>query len=444
MDFIKTYQLDIMLFIAGTCGVLAIMTLLIKFLPRKTKYILVSMELSATLLLLFDRFAYIYKGDVSTLGYYMVRISNGAVYIFSLVIPFLGTRFIIDVLRNDVKLKKKPAQLIAADVMFALGTTLVVISRFTGLYYVIDAQNNYQRSPLNPLCNIAPFFIVIMQEWALIKYRKKIKKNLLISMMICLALPVAAAITQIFMYGISLINIVTAVVACVFFTHALEFLGDAADRARQHEIEFYRDSQKKEAALFKEMMEALANAIDAKDKYTKGHSTRVAAYARMIAQEAGLSSNECDQVHFAGLLHDIGKIGVRSEIINKNDKLTDGEYVLIKTHPEMGQQILSSIKNAPYLCDSALYHHERYDGCGYPAGLSGEDIPQIARIIAVADAFDAMTSVRTYREPLDLPAAREEILKGSGAQFDPEYASIMIKLIDDGRIVLEKQPDTDN
>lgn len=137
-------------------------------------------------------------------------------------------------------------------------------------------------------------------------------------------------------------------------------------------------------------------------------------------------------------MHDIGKIGIKSDIINKIGKLTDEEYQLIKSHSVLGSKILSSIKNAPFLSVGARYHHERYDGKGYPDGLAGTKIPEIAHIIAVADSYDAMTSNRSYRKALKKEVAREELKQGAGTQFDPHFAIIMINLIDEGWIDAEK------
>ena len=183
--------------------------------------------------------------------------------------------------------------------------------------------------------------------------------------------------------------------------------------------------------LFEQTATALVNAIDAKDTYTHGHSSRVAEYSRRLAEMNNKSQKECDEIYYSALLHDVGKIGVPLEIINKIGKLTDEEYAEIKKHPVFGDQILSSIQTAPYLAVGARHHHERYDGRGYPDGLSGEDIPLIARIIAVADAYDAMTSVRSYREPLTREAVKDELRKGIGTQFDPTFARIMLRVMDD-------------
>ena len=213
--------------------------------------------------------------------------------------------------------------------------------------------------------------------------------------------------------------------------YILYSLGEEVGKAKNHEIELYKEAQERENILFEETTEALANAIDAKDKYTHGHSTRVALVSKRIAKEVGYSDEDCKQVYFAALLHDVGKIGVKDDIINKQGKLTDEEYEQIKMHPVYGNQILSSIKESPYLSIGAHYHHERYDGHGYPEGLAGEKIPEIARIIAVADAYDAMTSTRSYRNALSKQDVINEFVKGMGKQFDERFAKIMLKLIDE-------------
>jgi HD-GYP domain-containing protein (c-di-GMP phosphodiesterase class II) len=188
--------------------------------------------------------------------------------------------------------------------------------------------------------------------------------------------------------------------------------------------------QKHDQKLLREVIEAFAQVIDAKDKYTQGHSTRVAEYSERIAKLAGKNDDECREIYYTALLHDVGKVGIPLGIINKNGKLTDEEYELIKQHPLKGNNILSSINEFPYLSIGAHYHHERYDGRGYPEKLKGDDIPEIARIIAVADAYDAMTSNRSYRAAIPQDLVREEIVKGSGTQFDPKFAKAMQHLID--------------
>ena len=181
------------------------------------------------------------------------------------------------------------------------------------------------------------------------------------------------------------------------------------------------------------IIKALAFAIDAKDKYTSGHSSNVAEYSRMIAARCGYTEKEQEEIYIIGLLHDVGKIGIPDAIINKQGALTPEEYEVIKTHPVIGKQILETIREMPNLSSGARWHHERYDGKGYPDGLAGEDIPEVARIIAVADSYDAMASKRSYRETLPQDKVREELIRCSGTQFDPKFAAIMVEIIDEDK-----------
>ena len=180
-----------------------------------------------------------------------------------------------------------------------------------------------------------------------------------------------------------------------------------------------------------EAMESLARTVDARDLYTSDHSRRVAAYSRELAARIGLGQEEQEQIYYIGMLHDVGKIGIPDEIINKPGRLTEDEYKVIKTHPVIGARILGQLSVLPHLNEGVRYHHERYDGTGYPEGLSGENIPLTARIIAVADSYDAMTSNRSYRRLLPQPVARAEIEKNKGIQFDPEIADAMLTMIDE-------------
>jgi putative two-component system response regulator len=192
-----------------------------------------------------------------------------------------------------------------------------------------------------------------------------------------------------------------------------------------------RESNRKVRHLSEQMMMTLANTVDAKDQYTRGHSVRVATYAKEMAVRMGKSKEETDMVYYIGLLHDIGKIGISDAIINKPGKLTDEEYAVIKTHPAIGADILKDMTEIPNAAVGAHWHHERYDGNGYPDGLKGEEIPEYARIIGVADAYDAMTSKRSYRDVLPQDVVRAEIEKGKGTQFDPHIADIMLAMMDE-------------
>ena len=192
-----------------------------------------------------------------------------------------------------------------------------------------------------------------------------------------------------------------------------------------------RDFSRKVEAMNIQVVSALAAAIDAKDPYTNGHSSRVAKYSRMIAKRAGYSESRQDEIYMMGLLHDVGKIGVPDEVLNYPGKLSAEDFEKIKKHPMIGYNILQSIKERSGLSIGARWHHERYAGGGYPDGIAGEEIPEEARIIAVADAYDAMSSKRNYRDLMPQAKVREEIEKGCGTQFDPRFAKIMLQMMDE-------------
>ena len=205
----------------------------------------------------------------------------------------------------------------------------------------------------------------------------------------------------------------------------------------------YIEEHKKNERLSLQVVQTLAGAVDAKDKYTKGHSTRVAEYSREIARSAGFSEQDQDKIYMMGLLHDVGKIGVPDTVINKPTKLTPEEYDIIKTHPGVGYEILKNITEMPQLAIAARWHHERYDGKGYPDGLAGTDIPEEVRIISVADAYDAMSSRRSYHDVFAQEYIREELTNGMGTQFDPKFAQIMLDMIaEDTEYSMREDPDS--
>ncbi|MBP5180984.1 MAG: response regulator [Clostridiales bacterium] len=186
------------------------------------------------------------------------------------------------------------------------------------------------------------------------------------------------------------------------------------------------------------VVKALAGMIESEVIGKKGHSDRVAEYASEIARRMGKSKPEIQDVYLAASLYDIGEYAVPSEILNKPGSLTDEEFAVESTHPAKGAEILSSVAELPILSAAALHHQERFDGTGYPDGLSGKDIPEIARIISVADAYDAMTSWRSYRGELSQEQVRAEIEANKGKQFDPDIADIMIQMIDEDVSFIKK------
>ena len=201
--------------------------------------------------------------------------------------------------------------------------------------------------------------------------------------------------------------------------------------------------QERELALAKQQIQmgnetiiALAKAVDAKDERTSQHSLRVSQYSVLIARELGFSEAECENLRRTALMHDIGKIGIPDRILNKPARLTDEEYAVMKSHVTRGAEILKDFTLIDHVVEGARFHHERYDGRGYPDGLKGEEIPLYGRIIGVADAFDAMTANRVYRKQMDFDYVLNEMRTGRGTQFDPHIVDILLRLIDEGKIDL--------
>lgn len=241
-----------------------------------------------------------------------------------------------------------------------------------------------------------------------------------------------------------ILSMLISIVIMIFFIirkNELEKLRSELEDKVSHQTEELITRQKEIKDLYIQTVTALSEAVDAKDRYTSGHSKRVAEYSRMLAARMGKTKEEQEDIYRAGLLHDIGKIRIPVEIINKASKLTDEEYNIIKIHPVTGYHILSGISGSKLIAICAKYHHERYDGKGYPNGLVGDKIPEAARILGVADAYDAMTSNRSYRDALPQDVVRREIENGRGTQFDPQIADIMLTMIDEDKDYKMKQAD---
>ena len=217
---------------------------------------------------------------------------------------------------------------------------------------------------------------------------------------------------------------------------------DSITKQNQRYLEKLNEQNEQIQNMTVQTISTVANALDAKDSYSEGHSRRVAAYTAQIAEKLGFSKEDVKNIRIIALLHDIGKIGVPDTVLNKPGRLTDEEFAMMKQHAVIGSEILKDIDMITGIAIGAKSHHERYDGRGYPEGLKGEDIPYIARIIAVADSYDAMTSNRVYRKHLTYEQVMAELEKGEGTQFDPKIARAMEELIKEG-VVHNLSPDMD-
>ena len=429
LEFLTRHQKDIMMILGSMCAVISVFVLFMKALPKKRRDSLLTVEICSMITMIADSFAYAYRGDPSEFGFWTVRISNFIVFFMNICVLYAFNGYIINLYETSER-RKGIKRLKVVNYLGVAGLVMLVVSQFTGLYYTFDATNTYQRGPGFILCYLIPAVMLILQVSVIIQNYKKLNSDISLSLILFSAMPLLVSVIQAKLYGLSLINTTIAGMALLLYLFALKDMNESYTRANDLRIELLTAEQQSMKRLFEQTAEALASAIDAKDKYTHGHSSRVAGYSKMIAKMSGKDDKECEEIYYAALLHDIGKIGVPDEIINKKGKLTEEEYEQIKGHTTIGKEILSSIVEFPYISIGAHHHHERFDGRGYPDKLKGSDIPELARIIAVADAYDAMTSKRSYRDPLPQATVRQIFIEEMGSQFDPQFATQMIHMID--------------
>lgn len=236
-------------------------------------------------------------------------------------------------------------------------------------------------------------------------------------------------------------NLVDRIILAAMLIWLIIFIGFMVTKFN---LRNYKVKQQYDMKVILQSMNTFISFIDAKDPYTRGHSKRVAMYAAEIAKRMGLSEDEIQNIYYAGLLHDAGKISIPDAVLNKPGKLTDEERLLIQNHTIAGGKMLKQLSSIRGIRETALYHHERFDGSGYPEGLKGDSIPLYARIVGVADSYDAMSSNRVYRRHLNKDDIIEEIQKGSGTQFDPDIVKYMVDMINDGYVNVVKMETADS
>lgn len=361
---------------------------------------------------------------------------NTAYYGSIVVVGFQYIRYVM----SYVSPEKTSLSLKVNRVVYIACLICVLANVFTGHIFYFDDQGQYMHGALYMLVYVIPYYCMIYSTGIMIFNYKLYTRRLRLSIACFLLVALAGPTLQVLFFPnvlLSVFSIALGIILIMFtletpdYPQLIKTMNELDELQRNLQKEVKQQTEKADK-LTRQALKTLAETIDAKDKYTNGHSTRVATYAREIARRYGLSEKEQQDIYYIGLLHDIGKIGIPDSIINKPSSLTDEEYAVIKTHPSIGADILKSIATEiPGLDAGARWHHERYDGCGYPDRLKGEQIPMEARIIGVADAYDAMTSDRSYRRVLPQSAVREEFERKKGIQFDAAFADIMIQMIDE-------------
>lgn len=325
-------------------------------------------------------------------------------------------------------------------IFYLLCFSILVVNLFTGIIFSFDPQGSYIHGPLYYFVYAFPYYYIVFSMGIMVFHFKQFSWEQRISIITLFVLCMVGPLAQMLFFPdvlLSLFTLPVGVLICMFTLETPDYqllmktMGELDDLRQHLQEEVERQTERSEH-LSMQALKTLAVTIDAKDKYTNGHSVRVAEYAREIVKRSGGSEKEQEDIYYVGLLHDIGKIGMPDSIMNKASSLTNEEFEVIKTHPVIGADILKNISmDIPGIEVGARWHHEKYAGGGYPEGLKGDQIPEVARIIGVADAYDAMTSKRSYRDILPQHVVRSEFVEKSGIQFDPVYARLMVEMIDE-------------
>ena len=309
----------------------------------------------------------------------------------------------------------------------------VVILNFivSSILYLTKVKDYIETLPVAQLLLVFVFILIFIHLVQYIRKNKQTKSDyiLLIGLFLVLVCVAIESVSVYFVATISGIFIGIGMIILLFTNifRTIRKIQIIEEKRHQTELEIEKKENKK---ITLQMMQTLSTTIEAKDEYTRGHSKHVAQYATLIAKSLGWTKDEIQNIKSCAYLHDIGKIGIPDQILNKPGKLTQEEFNLIKQHTIIGQDIVKDVTIIPHLDEVTRSHHEHYDGSGYPDGLKGNEIPIQARIIAIADSYDAMNSRRIYRNALSFEQIKEQIKQKSGTQFDPEIAEIFLKLMD--------------
>ncbi|MBP3743397.1 MAG: HD domain-containing protein [Treponema sp.] len=429
LEVIKAHQLNYMLSLSSMCFIIFVFMLLTGINTTKRKALLV-LELSAAILLFADRSAYLFEGDPSRTGFYMARISNFLLFIMNFFILGSYSTYLREVFSETKKLNPKHIRFKIIDFLLLIGVSLVIISQFTDFYYYFDDSNTYYRNDGFIIAFIIPVLILFIFISLNIQFYRQMPKGMRLLLLLFTLNPLISAFFQLIVYGYDAINLTIAAMAILLFIFDLLDVSklEKNNKNLQDEVE---TKNEKIINMQENLITSLAVLVESRDNSTGGHILRTREGVRILVEEMkkdkqlNFSEDYCKLLLRAAPMHDIGKIAVEDAILCKKGRFTPEEYEVMKTHAEKGADILHDILSNTIEPDfqtvavnMAHYHHERWDGSGYPKGLKGEEIPLEARIMAIADVYDALVSKRVYKESMSFEEADKIIMEGMGSQFD--------------------------
>ena len=419
-----------MLGLSSACLTFALLLFFTGFLAKRRRLALILMEFVATFLLYFDRMAYIYAGQPGNKAYVLVRLSNFMVFILTAGVVLAFNLYLVDLLNVECHMEHMPWRIRIVSMASFFEMFLIILTQFNGFIYYIDENNLYHRGQGFLICYVIPVICPLIQYTVIREHKSQFSKLIYVSLVLYIFVPIAMGILQIFAYGISIVNMAMVMVSISLYIFTYLDINETVKRAHKLEVKEMQEEQNTMMRILKQTATAFMAAVEKRDIFSEGRSEKVALAARRIAERLGKGTDECEEIYFAALLHNIGKATLPDSILGKEGELTEEEMELVHAVPEESGKILAGITEYPYLKEAALFSHEHYDGSGYPKGLKGKEIPEVARIIAVAEDFGAMTTKKSYRRALPYPIAREEFVKLSGIKYDPEFAEMMIQIMD--------------
>ncbi len=388
---------------------------------RKTFYIL-------SALTLFELFVYNIEmifTSINTNKYLLTLVTATGYSIKPLLLYFL----MLLIIRNESIMRVK----LPLFIPFTVNVIASFSAFFVPTVFYYDSEGVFHRGIFGWTTNIV--MVIYLLTIVMVSFSNSTKKHKF-ERTICteISLILVIGILAESFFGSYAVFRYTIVLSLIFY-----YMFFQSETYRDEIVEKHMEKMQMSERFTLQMVTALAQTVDAKDSYTKGHSQRVADYSREISKRLNKDAEFQRRIYYMGLLHDIGKIGIPDDIINKTGDLTDEEFDIIKSHTKIGAEILKNITEMPNLYFGARWHHERYDGKGYPDNLMGDEIPLEARIIAVADCYDAMSSKRSYRDILPQIVVREEMEKAKRTQLDPYIVNIMLEMMDSDSMYLMRE-----
>lgn len=429
IDFLREHQLNCMLALSCICATIALSVLLTGISTKKRKYLFL-MEIGSAFLIMIDRITYILDSSPTELGFCMMKIGCCLLFFSPPFVIFAFSQYLRQIFAETEDLPNNLKRFTTINIITVFAEIMIIISQFTGFYYTFDETHTYHRGAGSLIAFGLPLLAVLILLSLNVQYYSRIPKRMRLLLLLFTINPFVSTIYQLLYYGYEAVNITIAAMAVLLYVFDLLDLRhiEKSNSKLKNEL---ADKSERIIQMQDNQIMSMAALVESRDNSTGKHILRTSVGVRILLEEMQKDSGYvlpegfCDNLIKAAPMHDIGKIGVNDVILQKPGRFTIDEFEIMKTHAEKGAKALHDIlKDSDDIAfrkiaeNVAHYHHERWDGSGYPKGLKGEEIPLEARIMAIADVYDALVSKRVYKEKMSFEEADKIIMEGMGKQFD--------------------------